>query len=196
MNYRFLPVCLIAAISLNGCRMHHETMHHEKEASKVVQGFAITPPKQISKAVATLKPTANSQVSGTIAFIKEADGVRVQGTISGLTPGDHGFHVHQWGDCSATDATSAGGHFNPESQNHAAQHDNVRHVGDLGNVTADASGNATINFLDKKLSFEGVASIIGRGLIVHANPDDFKSQPTGNAGGRVACGVIGVVAEM
>jgi Cu-Zn family superoxide dismutase len=145
-------------------------------------------------AVAVLHPTRGNQVEGTIRFTTEAGGVRVKGEVRNLAPGDHGFHIHENGDCSADDGTSAGGHFNPQAMPHAARDAGRRHGGDLGNITADASGRATIDFLDAHLALDGAGSIIGRGVIVHANKDDFTTQPTGNAGGRVACGVIGLTA--
>jgi Cu-Zn family superoxide dismutase len=120
-------------------------------------------------------------------------GVRVSGQVTGLTQGSHGFHVHEKGDCSAADFTSAGGHFNPSGDPHAGPTDAKRHVGDMGNIEADKDGVADINYLDPKLSFEGASSVVGKGVIVHANPDDLKTQPTGNAGGRVACGVVEAV---
>ena len=112
--------------------------------------------------------------------------------MTGLAPGNHGFHIHEFGDCSAADFTSAGGHFNPAGNPHGGPKDAKRHEGDMGNVEAGADGSATIDYTDNELRFEGSQSILGRGVIVHANPDDFKTQPTGNAGGRVACGVVGV----
>lgn len=146
----------------------------------------------IPKAVAVLHPTASNTAQGTVAFTAEEGGVRVVVKLTGVPAGEHGFHIHEFGDCSAPDGTSAGGHFNPDNMAHGAQHATARHVGDLGNVTADAEGNVTLNLLDPRLSLNGPHTIIGRGLILHAQPDDFKTQPTGNAGGRIACGVIGV----
>jgi len=96
------------------------------------------------KAVAVLHPTAGNKVSGTVTFTEVADGVQVRAEITGLTPGNHGFHVHEFGDCSAADATSAGAHFNPTKQPHAGPDAPERHVGDMGNVEADASGKATL----------------------------------------------------
>jgi superoxide dismutase, Cu-Zn family len=147
----------------------------------------------VTKAAAALQPTKDSQVTGTVTFTKASGGVRIQGRLQGLKPGSHGFHVHEFGDCSAPDGASAGGHFNPDAAPHASPHDAARHAGDLGNIEADAQGIANLDYVDPKASLEGENSILGRGVIVHANPDDFKTQPTGNAGGRVACGVIGVV---
>lgn len=189
--------CAILGLTffLSACANQHEGMHDMKNHDMMNHEMKPDNMKMVTKAVAVMRPTGTNQAAGVITFTKEAAGVRVQGSISGLTPGEHGFHVHQWGDCSAADGTSAGGHFNPENMNHAAQTEAVRHVGDLGNVTANAQGIATINFLDTKIAFFGMASIIGRGLILHDKVDDLKTQPTGNAGARLACGVIGVGAE-
>lgn len=144
-------------------------------------------------AAAVLKPVADGKVQGTITFAPADKGVRVTGKITGLTPGPHGFHVHEFGDCSAADFASAGAHFNPTGAPHGAPKDEKRHVGDMGNVEADKDGVAQVDYVDPHLSFEGAASILGRGVIVHAGPDDLKTQPSGNAGGRAACGVVGVV---
>ncbi len=146
----------------------------------------------ITSAVAVLIPTEGNDVHGTVRFTKVAGGVRVVADVTGLTPGAHGFHVHEFGDASSADGTAAGGHFNPAHGNHGGPADAQRHAGDLGNLEADASGHATLDHVDAGLSLDGGNSIIGRGLIVHASPDDLKTQPTGNAGKRVACGVIGL----
>jgi superoxide dismutase, Cu-Zn family len=145
------------------------------------------------KAIAVLHPTAGNKVSGTVTFTQVADGVQVRAEISGLTPGTHGFHVHEFGDCSAPDAMSAGAHFNPTNKPHAGPDAAERHVGDMGNVQADASGNAKLDYVDHDISLgKDSKSVIGRSVIVHAQRDDLKSQPAGDAGARVACGVIGV----
>jgi Cu-Zn family superoxide dismutase len=145
-----------------------------------------------SKAIAMLHPTAGNKVTGTVTFAPVADGVQVHAEIAGLTPGKHGFHVHEFGDCSATDATSAGAHFNPTNQPHAGPDVAVRHEGDMGNVEADASGNAKLDYVDRQISLTNDAkSVIGRSVVVHAKPDDLKTQPSGDSGARIACGVIG-----
>lgn len=146
----------------------------------------------IHAAVAVLIPTQGNDVHGVVRFTKVENGVRVQADVTGLTPGGHGFHVHEYGDASAPDGMAAGGHFNPAHAEHGGPMAEMRHAGDLGNLEADASGHATLDHVDPVLALEGPTSIIGRGLIVHAAPDDLKSQPTGNAGKRVACGVIGI----
>ncbi len=118
--------------------------------------------------------------------------MKVVADVTGLTPGKHGFHVHEFGDCSSPDGNSAGGHFNPTHKQHGAPDAVERHEGDLGNVVADSSGKAHLEWKDKVMKLSGPDSIIGRSMIVHVQEDDLKTQPTGNSGGRVACGVIGV----
>lgn len=145
-----------------------------------------------TKAIAVLTPASGSKVTGTVTFTKSGDGVQVVANITGLKPGKHGFHVHEFGDCSAPDATSAGGHFNPTNDPHAGHDAAERHMGDLGNIEADASGKAQLNLSDKKIKID---AIIGKALIVHEKADDLKTQPTGDAGGRVACGVIGLAKQ-
>jgi Cu-Zn family superoxide dismutase len=151
---------------------------------------ASTAGQGVTAAVAKLAPTKDSTARGEVTFTQEADGVRVVGSFSGLIMGEHGFHVHEKGDCSAPDATSAGGHFNPSSMAHAAREAPVRHVGDLGNLKADPYGLARVEFVDKMLSLSGPSSILNRAVIIHDKADDFTTQPTGNAGARLACGVV------
>ena len=145
--------------------------------------------KARNQAVAVLAPAANGKVKGQVTFLEETEGVRVTANIEGLTPGKHGFHIHEKGDCSAPDFTSAGGHFNPTQMKHGSPTDPEHHVGDFGNIEANEQGVARFERVFSWLTFTGTNSILNKGVIVHANPDDF-SQPTGNAGGRVACGVI------
>jgi Cu-Zn family superoxide dismutase len=147
---------------------------------------------QPTKAICVLQPLADPKVSGVITFTVAGDQVEVTGTISGLTPGKHGFHVHEFGDITSKDGMSTGGHFNPEGKKHGGLHAKERHVGDLGNITADDKGVATLNFKDNMIKLSGPHSIVGRGLIVHVKADDETTQPTGDAGGRAAGGVIGV----
>jgi superoxide dismutase, Cu-Zn family len=144
------------------------------------------------KAIAVLHPTEGNKVHGWVTFTKEGDKVKVVAEIEGLTPGKHGFHIHEFGDCSSKDGAAAGGHFNPTGMPHGAPADAKRHEGDLGNIDAGQDGKARVDLTDSALKLDGAGSIIGRAVIVHTNPDDLKTQPTGNAGGRQACGVIGV----
>lgn len=152
---------------------------------------------KIIKAIAVLTPTAESQVRGVVTFTAEGKAVHLLADLEGLAPGSkHGFHLHEFGDCSAPDATSAGGHFNPTGAPHGAPSDAKHHGGDFGNIEADAEGKAHLDLVlaDVSLS-EGPHSIMGRGVIVHAQEDDLKTQPTGNAGQRSACGVVGIAKD-
>jgi Cu-Zn family superoxide dismutase len=143
-------------------------------------------------AVATLAPTEGNDVRGRVTFAEIEDGVLVVAEVSGLSEGMHGFHIHETGDCSAPDASSAGGHYNPNDTPHGAPGDpaSERHVGDLGNLEAGVDGTARYERVDSVISLSGPNSIIGKAVIVHAGQDDFESQPTGEAGGRLACGII------
>lgn len=147
---------------------------------------------KITKAVCVVLPTKGHDAHGVVTFTKVEGGINVVADIEGLKPGKHGFHIHEYGDCSAADGTSAGGHFNPENVNHGGPMDKVRHIGDMGNITADANGKAHLEWTDNMLTFWGPHSIIGRGLVIHEGTDDLHSQPTGAAGPRAGCGVIGV----
>lgn len=145
-----------------------------------------------SKAVAVIHPTEGNEASGTVTFTATNDGVQVQAEIEGIEEGNHGFHIHQYGDCTAPDGTSAGGHYNPEGTEHAGPDADTRHVGDMGNIEANAEGVATKDYVDSKITLNGPNSIIGHGVIIHAGEDDLESQPTGAAGPRLGCGVIGI----
>lgn len=150
---------------------------------------------EVTEAIALLHPTQGSTVKGTVVFSKVNGDVKVVADVEGLTPGKHGFHIHEYGDCSAADATSAGGHFNPETTAHGAPTDEKRHLGDLGNITADADGKAHFEWTDSEIALNGPHAIVGRSVIVHAGEDDLTSQPTGKAGPRLACGIIGIVGK-
>jgi Cu-Zn family superoxide dismutase len=144
-----------------------------------------------SAAKATLEARSGSSVAGTVSFAPAGDRVRVEARVSGLTPGEHGFHVHESGDCSAPDAMSAKGHFNPAAKPHGHHGGAERHAGDMPNLVADAGGNAVLVAELAQISLtEGANGIVGRSVVIHADPDDYKSQPAGNAGKRVACGTI------
>ena len=145
-----------------------------------------------TKAVAVLHPTKGSNVEGIVTFTKSGDEMKIVADVSGLTPGKHGFHIHEFGDCSSPDGKAAGGHFNPTNNPHAGHDVAQRHEGDMGNIEADGSGKAHLDLTDNMMVMSGEKSIIGRSVIVHEKADDLKSQPTGDAGGRLACGVIGI----
>ncbi|MDR0770728.1 MAG: superoxide dismutase family protein [Burkholderiales bacterium] len=146
------------------------------------------------KAIVVLAPTQGNQVKGTVWFEQRGARVMVMADLQGLQPNsEHGFHVHELGDCSAPDASSAGGHFNPDGEPHGHYSASPHHAGDLPNLKADSRGVAKVSFeVDGISVWPGFRSIIGRSLIVHRHPDDYRSQPDGNSGPRVACGVIGL----
>jgi len=143
-------------------------------------------------ATAVLAPTKGNAVSGTVNFTQKGDVVLVEAKVNGLKPnGTNGMHIHEKGNCSAADASSAGGHFNPSSSQHGGAVGAPRHGGDLGNLQADANGNAQMSIEVSGISLGTDAnSIAGRAVIVHAGADDLKTQPSGNSGARVACGLI------
>lgn len=146
------------------------------------------------KIMVKLEPKSESTVSGEVEFLAEpSGGVRVKANIKGLFPNQlHGFHIHEKPDCSAADASSAGGHFNPTDHEHGGPEDESSHAGDLGNVESDEEGNVTFDKVFTKISLKPAdkAYIINRSVVVHAGPDDLKTQPSGDSGSRMACGTI------
>ncbi len=145
---------------------------------------------ELSQAVCVLLPTMGNKVRGRIAFSETKDGTtRVRGRVTHLTPGLHGFHIHQYGDLTDRTGKSAGGHFNPEGHDHGGPDAEKRHAGDLGNIEANADGVAQVDISVKGLK---VHFVLGRSIVVHGGKDDLKSQPSGDAGPRVAVGVIGI----
>ena len=155
----------------------------------LIVGACATTPR--ATASATLAPSTGQTANGTVTFAEKKGGaVEVTVHLTGVPPGLHGFHIHEKGDC-ANDGGAAGMHFNPNSAPHGAPSDVSHHAGDFGNVEADASGNVNeTRTLYGITVAPGPTSVAGRAVILHANPDDLKTQPTGNAGGRIACGVV------
>jgi len=145
--------------------------------------------RQITQAVGEIHPLKDNHVTGTVTFTKVPGGVRIVADIEGLKPGEHGFHVHEHGSCEG-DGTSAGGHYNPTNSKHGGPDSPERHVGDFGNLVANAEGKAHYDRVDTLISLEGEQSIIGKSLVIHADRDDFVTQPTGNSGPRIGCGLI------
>jgi Cu-Zn family superoxide dismutase len=158
--------------------------------ASATRGAGAALPRTIARA--NLEPTAGNDVRGTVYFAETGNTLTVDVTLSGLTPGPHGLHVHEFGDCSAPDASSAGKHLNPHAAPHGGPMDarDARHPGDLGNVVADQEGNVSTSLEDSVLGSEPDFKIIGHAVVVHAEEDDYKSQPSGNSGDPVACGVI------
>ena len=172
------------------------TLLSRSTAALLVAGLAAcatsNPAAPGPRALAQLQPKSGSAVSGTISFSPQGTGVRVTARVSGLTPNqEHGFHVHDKGDCSAADGMSAGGHFNPTAQPHGPQ-GMPHHGGDMPSLKSDANGKVDTSFLIDGVAVGtgGATDLVGRAVIVHAQPDDYTTQPTGNSGGRIARGLI------
>ncbi|GAB4233042.1 MAG: hypothetical protein Tsb0021_11860 [Chlamydiales bacterium] len=152
-----------------------------------------SPKKNGLSARAVVEPAKGSNISGIVTFTEVDNGVLVVADIKGLKPGKHGFHVHEHGDCSSPDFTSAGGHFNPTNKKHGGPDSAERHVGDLGNIEAKQDGTAHYERVDQVIELSGPNSIVGKSILIHADEDDLVSQPTGNAGARIGCGIIELI---
>lgn len=181
----FLGLFALAFVAA-GCAQQPEESSQEMDAQSMQETTDFT------KAVAQIHAKDGGEVLGSVTFEQSDEGVNVNAQLSGLEEGKHGFHIHQYGDCTAADLTSAGGHYNPYNTQHGAPTDSVRHMGDMGNLPVGEDGNGTLDYLDSVIELNGANSIIGRAIIIHSGADDLSSQPSGAAGERVACGVIGV----
>lgn len=185
LDPRYLHILMISALGalfVAACSQSPgEQPSGDVSESKVVRRIA----------EAHLSPTDGYETDGIITFVQEAEGIRIIADVRNLpSDGSHGFHIHETGDCSAADASSAGGHFNPEREPHAGPREARRHVGDLGNLESSEAGSAMYVRVDEQIRFDGQNSIIGKAVVVHAKADDLMSQPSGDAGPRVACGVV------
>ncbi|MGO3127586.1 MAG: superoxide dismutase family protein [Luteimonas sp.] len=196
-----LPIPVALALALAACGGAADNANTgdnaAAEADRAAEAAITTPPASATAAAATamtaLKPTAGNETAGELRFAVVNDRIEVTGTVTGLPPGGaHGFHVHETGDCSAPDGSSAGGHFNPGSAEHGRVGQGAHHAGDSDNITAGADGTAQVSgWLEGATIGDGAATdIVGKGVIVHKDADDYATQPTGNAGDRLACGVI------
>jgi Cu-Zn family superoxide dismutase len=174
---------------MSGCDMFNKDKDHHDHAGTPTGKVAVAHVKP--SAAAAAQPTMNN-VTGMITFTEMAGNkVLVVGEISGLTPNtEHGFHIHETGDLSAPDLSSAGPHFNPGAEKHGGVHSSVRHVGDLGNIKSDSNGVAKVNVTADNATLQGTNAIVGRSIVVHAQADDLKTDPSGDSGARVAAGVI------
>ncbi len=186
--------CLIAVafITTQAWAQAQNTKEMRKSAEQKTEAKMAADLKQgVTFAEATLAPKSGSKVQGSVIFSRMQNGMQVLASITGGTPGKHGIHIHEKGDCSAADAASAGAHFNPTGAPHAGPEAHARHVGDLGNITVKEDGVGLLS-LDVPIvnGFTNWDSIIGKSVVVHAKVDDEKSQPAGASGDRIACGVI------
>jgi Cu-Zn family superoxide dismutase len=182
---------IVTALAALGCS--RETTHSADSANRAAsEPAAATADTQPPRHHAELAPTQGNRASGRIELIPTDGLLTLTGSISGLEPNsEHGFHIHENGDCSAPDASSAGGHFNPTSKAHGKPGSASHHAGDIPNLTADAQGTAQVNAqLEGVTAGGGPTSLLGKAIVVHAKADDYKSQPAGNSGARIACGVI------
>jgi Cu-Zn family superoxide dismutase len=192
-----LTAAVLALGLAAGCQSRHKTepaaasTDQPRTAERAPMNAADMGP-DIKEAIAVLHGTrGNEKVHGTVKFTDTGSGVRIVAHVEGLSANtSHGFHVHEFGDCSAPDGASAGGHFNPTGAQHGAP-GAQSHVGDMGNLKSDAAGMAHLELTVPHAAITGKNGIIGRAVIVHGQADDLKSQPSGNAGNRIACGVIG-----
>lgn len=187
-----LPSLVCLLVVLAGC----STAPRPPAAPVAQPAPAMATVGTLARAEAALAPASASLVSGRLVLLSEPGGVRITGTLGGLIANAQaGFHIHERGDCSAVDASSAGGHFNPLSQAHGRSGHGAHHLGDIDNLQASARGVAELDLQLPGVVLGGGAGndIVGRALVVHAQPDDYRSQPAGNAGVRVACGVIRAV---
>lgn len=161
----------------------------------VLAGACTKPSEEGPMAEADLMPVGASSVEGTAEFTTTpSDRVRIELELKGLNPGKHGVHIHEYGDCSAADGSSAGEHFNPDETKHGAPGSALHHPGDLGNLDADKNGRGTLVIEVDGLTLDrGRYGVLGRSVVVHSEPDDLTTQPAGNSGVPVACGVIRAV---
>ncbi len=158
----------------------------------ILVGLLTTLAHAAAPAISVISPVGTSNVKGVLTLTPTENGVLISGVVAGLTPnGIHGFHIHECGDCTAVDASSAGGHYNPTQMPHAGPHHDMHHQGDLGNLVANADGIATVSVISVSAKLDGPYSVMGRALVIHAKPDDLTSQPAGASGPRIGCGVIG-----
>lgn len=190
---------VVAAVCIAGCAKEPAAPPATETAAPpppVTESPAPNPAPAVPDAVgatAELKATQGHGVSGTLKLSSEATGVHLSGTVSGLTPNSSfGFHVHEKGDCSAPDASSAGGHFNPTGEPHGDPGGATHHLGDMPNLASNAEGSAELDATipDLTLRTEQANDVVGKAIVIHEKPDDYASQPSGNSGARIACGII------
>jgi superoxide dismutase, Cu-Zn family len=187
MRYALL---ITLALAVYGCARNEAAPNNsEASAPQPTSAAPMKPPRHHAK----LAPTQGNKAAGKIEFVSRGDQLQLVGTVTGLEPSaEHGFHIHENGDCSAPDGSSAGGHFNPTSKPHGNPDTASHHAGDARNIRADAQGKAKVDvtLTDVTLTDGSQTDVLGKAIVIHAKPDDYKSQPAGNSGARIACGVI------
>ena len=189
LKITWIPALLLLVL-LPACGTREEAPTPAAEPEVVVEEPAAL------VAVAVLKPRADSQASGTVTFTEVDGGVEMVADVARAAPGPHGIHLHEFGDCSADDFTSAGAHFNPADVPHGGPGDSVRHAGDFGNIEIGEDGTGRLRLTTDMLTVApGPNTVVGRAVILHETADDLESQPTGAAGGRIACGIVRLAGE-
>jgi Cu-Zn family superoxide dismutase len=185
---------IVVALVLAACsREQPEGAPREPEPTTAAPAEKATPAEPAQEAVAQVAPTQGNTVTGSLALSSSPQGVHITGAIQGLKPNaEFGFHVHEKGDCSAPDGSSAGGHFNPTQAQHGNPTGAAHHAGDMVNIRSNGEGVAQVDTTAAGTTLHGdpTTDVIGKAIVVHEGPDDYATQPSGNSGKRVACGVI------
>ena len=198
-NVRITVAVSFGVLCLTSCgQQPADEPEQEIEVVAEAQDDAVVATDRMEYATAELLPTTGNEARGSVTFtvMEGMEGVHIEARLAGLSPGQHGFHIHEFGDCSAPDGSSAGEHFAPDGTPHGSPDDPPaeRHAGDLGNIEAGANGEAVFMRHDGLVSLlHGPPSILGKAIVVHEGPDDFETQPSGDAGSPIACGVIEAV---
>jgi Cu-Zn family superoxide dismutase len=191
-----LVIVAVLAVAFVGVQIHNaqsqsvRTRAAERRASSSAERAGAMESNKVTYAVAMVHGLGDHKVNGKVAFRQTDEGVEIVAELTGLQPGEHGFHIHEFGDCSMADGKCAGAHFNPDKKDHGSPDSSNRHVGDLGNIKASSDGTASYKRVDKMIALNGPHSIIGRSVIVHAKEDDYKT--VASAGDRIGCGTIGI----
>lgn len=193
LSHLFVSSLLLATVTSCACtdgRKPEAQKQKEDRLKEIAALETLSHTKaSVEEAVAEIKSFKGNQIKGIVTFTKVSNGIRVVADVQGLAPGKHGFHVHEFGDCSGEGA-AAGEHFNPTHRAHGGPDSAERHVGDLGNLIADENGHAHYERVDTLISLSGENSILGRSIIIHSDPDDYTTQPSGHSGNKIACGLI------
>jgi Cu-Zn family superoxide dismutase len=198
---RLSVLWLVVAAVAAGCGTAPAAVPESAPSSEKAMGMAAeSMPAEVKDAmsglpgaVAVMESKSGSALTGTATFVRgEGAQITLTVAVAGVTPGEHAAHIHQNGDCSADDGSSAGGHWNPTTSEHGKWGAEMHHLGDIGNIVVGEDGTGTITLTTEKwtLGDGGPTDVVGKSIIVHTSADDFATQPTGNAGGRIGCGVI------
>lgn len=182
-----MKILMAGAALLTLANCSHKDTKEAPPADATAESTTVTP----TKAQAVFTAAKGQKLKGVVHFTEENGVMKIETRVDGVKAGPHGFHIHENGDCSAADFSTAGGHFNPSQTSHGAMDSTQRHIGDLGNLVADKNGKAYTTLSVHGMTMkQGSDSIIGKAIVIHKDKDDLKSQPAGNSGARIGCGVI------